>query len=149
VLEEKSLVSKGARGELRGQPDVRDVLQKRALCAAREVARPCLEQDCACRNSFELIVPRNSRVSAWEQKAYVFRRCEKEIEGKSVVRYSTTVDPEATEVGETSRLNCFSLLNKLSLYSFYSVLIREKVNARLEVVFEEVVALRGLKASVS
>ena len=74
MLEEKSLVSKGARGELRGQPDVRDVLQKRALCAAREVARPRLEQDSTSWNSFELIVPGNPSVSAREQKPYVYRR---------------------------------------------------------------------------
>ena len=149
MFEEQSLVSKGARGEVRGQPDVSDLLQSRAGCAGREVARPSLEQDCARRNSFELVVPGNSSVSAREQIAYGFRSCEFEVEGKSVVRDSTTIDSEATEVGETNRLNCFSLLNKFSLDSFNCVPVCEKFNARLEVEFKEVVALSGLEASVS
>ena len=55
VFEEKSLVSKGARGKLRGQPDVRYFCRD----SPRGGARPSMEKDCTFGNRPKLVVPGN------------------------------------------------------------------------------------------
>ena len=149
VFEEKSLVSKGARGKLRGQPDVRYVFQD-TLELQREVrggARPSLEKDCTFGNRLKLVVPGNCRVVS-DKSACRWGRGEGEVERKHKGCDRTTVDVEATEVGEAIRLNCFRVIKELLLDGLLVDDILEKVDARLEVVFEEVVALGGLEACV-
>ena len=150
VFEEKSLVSKGACGKLRNQHDVRDLLQLtlESQRVVRMAARPCLEQNCTGGNCLKLVVPGNTRVERREQTSYRWCRGECEVERKHEVCDRITVNVEATKVRETDRLNCFRFLKELLLDSHLAVDTRKKFDARLEVVFEEVVAFGGLEAGV-
>ena len=150
MFEEKSLVSKGACGKLCYQHDVRNVLQatlefQRVI---RLVARPCLEQNCTFGNRLKLVVPRNTRVDGREHTFYLWCRGECEFERKHKVCNRTTVNVKATEVREAEGLKSFCLLKELPLDSLLVEGIQAKINATLEVIFEEVVAVGGLEAGV-
>lgn len=149
VFEEQSLVSKGARGKIRGQPDVRNVLQEtlELLRVVRRVACHHFEQDCTFGNFLKLVVPGNV-LDARDHTLYLWGRGECEVEGKHEFCDRTTVDVELAEVGEADRLNCFRVFNELPLESYLVDSILEKVDARLEVVFEEVIAPGGFEAGV-
>ena len=95
-----------------------------------------------------MVVPGNTRVERREQTSYRWCRGECEVERKHEVCDRITVNVETTKVRETDRLNCFRFLKELLLDSLLAVDTRKKFDARLEVVFEEVVAFRGLEAGV-